>query len=272
MSAGTASPPPGASAGAELDAVGEAPTPPGDDDPGDRPGTPPPPADAAEALAALRAAADPARAPGMAAYHKTARPVLGVSMEALDPLVAGWRAGLPAAADRAALAQGLWATEVFEARLAAGRLLVQARMKDDAPVWALIGSWVPQFDGWAVADQVAAAGARRLVQHPERLDEVEGWLDSPHIWTRRAALVFTLPWTKDRHPSPADLARRERILGWAARLAESREWFHQKAVAWWLRDLSRRDPERVRAWLADHGDALAPWAAREAARRLPPAP
>lgn len=227
------------------------------------------PADAAAALAELRAAADPDRAAGMAAYHMTDREVLGLGMEPLDGIVAGWRAALPAAADRAGLAAGLWETGVFEARLAAGRLLVQARMREDAPVWALIRDWVPQLDGWAIADQLAAAGSRRLVQHPERLDEVEGWVASDHLWTRRAALVFTLPWTKDRHPSAEDLARRERILDWAAEIAGSREWFLQKAVAWWLRDLSKRDPERVRRFLAEQEGRLAPWAAREAARHLP---
>nr|MCU0912197.1 DNA alkylation repair protein [Paracoccaceae bacterium] len=55
-----------------------------------------------------------------------------------------------------------------------------------------------------------------------------------------------------------------------ARLAPERDWFLQKAVAWWLRDLSRHDPDRTRAWLAAHGTTLKPFARREAARHLPP--
>ena len=52
---------------------------------------------------------------------------------------------------------------------------------------------------------------------------MEDWTLSAHLWTRRAALVFTLPWTKENRDP-------ERMLGWAARLAEDREWFIQKAV------------------------------------------
>ena len=42
-------------------------------------------------------------------------------------------------------------------------------------------------------------------------------------------------------------AQRERILGWAAAYVSDPDWFIQKAVAWWLRDLSKRDPNRTRA-------------------------
>lgn len=67
-------------------------------------------------------------------------------------------------------------------------------------------------------------------------------------------------------PSPRDLARRERVLGWLERLADDREWFIQKAIGWWLRDLSKHDPQRVRDWLGAHGARLKPFARREAGR------
>ncbi len=108
-----------------------------------------------------------------------------------------------------------------------------------------------------------------MVADPRRLEEVERWTGSEHMWTRRASLVMTLPWTKLRFPKPADLDVRERVLGWCESLAADRDWFIQKAVAWWLRDLSRHDPVRVRAWLASQGDALKPFARKEAARHLP---
>ena len=84
---------------------------------------------------------------------------------------------------------------------------------------------------------------------------------SPRLWTRRAALVFTLPWAKgERDP--------ERVLGWAARLADDREWFIRKAIGWWLRELSKRDPERVRRFLTEQGGKLAGVARREATKYL----
>ena len=80
---------------------------------------------------------------------------------------------------------------------------------------------------------------------------------------------MTLPWTRQNHPKPAELAIRDRVLGWCARLATDRDWFIQKAVAWWLRDLSKHDAPRARDWLAAHGETLKPFARREAARHLP---
>ncbi|OYW48879.1 MAG: hypothetical protein B7Z31_14790 [Rhodobacterales bacterium 12-65-15] len=97
---------------------------------------------------------------------------------------------------------------------------------------------------------------------------VEGWVSAPHLWTRRAALVMTLPWTRQNFPRPAELAVRDRVLGWCATLAPDRDWFIQKAVAWWVRDLSRHDPARARQFLADHGETLKPFARKEAARHL----
>ena len=220
------------------------------------------------ALAALRAEADPAKAAEMAAYHKAPRSYLGVPVPAVDALAKGWRAEMPLD-ERLALADALWKTDIHEARVAAAKLLEQARIRpDDTAAWRLIASWVPDFDGWALADHAAVSGQKRLVWDPSRLDEVEGWTASPHMWTRRAALVMTLPWTRIVHPKAADLAIRERVLGWAAGYVPDRDWFIQKAVAWWLRDLSKRDPERVRAFLGEHGPAMKPFAAKEAARFL----
>ncbi|MGY6533786.1 MAG: DNA alkylation repair protein [Pararhodobacter sp.] len=224
---------------------------------------------AEDALAQLRALADPVRAAEMAAYHKVARPFLGVGVPQIEALARDWRAACTLD-QRVALAAGLWDSDIHEARVAAAKLLTQARIRpDDSAVWTLIAGWVEGFDSWALADHAAAAGSRRLVADPVRLDQVEGWTGHDNMWTRRAALVMTLPWARLPHPKPADLAVRARVLGWCADYADDGEWFIQKAVGWWLRDLSRHDPAQVRAWLAAHGDRLKPFARREAVRRLP---
>ncbi|MFV0473596.1 MAG: DNA alkylation repair protein [Pikeienuella sp.] len=222
---------------------------------------------AEDALAALKARADKAAAARMAAYHKADRTYLGLPNPEIAALVAEWRGALDLPG-RVALADALWRSDIFEARVAAAKLLVQARIRDDEPVWRLVLSWAADFDSWAIADHAADVGARRLAAAPERLEEIEPWTRDDNLWIRRAALTFTLPWAKSRHPDAADLARRERVLGWAAGYAADREWFIQKAVAWWLRTLSKHDPARVRAFLEDHGGAMKPFARREAAKYL----
>jgi 3-methyladenine DNA glycosylase AlkD len=221
-----------------------------------------------DALAALEALADPARAAEMAAYHKAPCRYLGIAAAEIYALADAWRAER-SVAGRVALAADLWDSDVHEARIAAARLLTQARIREDEPlVWAEFLRWVPTFDGWALADHACKAGERRLVHDPRRLDIVETWLPDPNLWTRRAALVATLPWTKLTHPSAAERAERTRILGWAAALVRDRDWFVQKAVGGWLRSLAKRDPERVRAFLAEHGPGMRAFARREAERGL----
>lgn len=224
----------------------------------------------ARLLDELRALGDAGKAAEMAAYHKTPRVFLGVSAVALDEMARDLRRDL-SLQDRCALAEEMWASDVHEACVFAAKLLTQARIRpDDAPVWRIIADWAQGFDSWAFADHASIAGAKRLQADPERLDEVEGWTTSENLWTRRAALVMTLPWTRLTHPKADDLAVREQVLGWAEIYVPDRNPFMQKAIGWWLRDLSRRDPARVLAFLDGPGAALTKGARTEALRIIQP--
>ncbi len=219
-------------------------------------------------LSALTALADPERASGMREYHKVDRVYLGLTNPQINDLTKQWREELDIE-DRVTIADGLWRTDIYEARVAAAKLLTQARMRpDDEAAWQLIATWYRDFDSWAIADHACAAGAKRLLANPDRIERVEGWTRSEHMWTRRAALVITLPWTKMNNPKPADLEIRERVLGWAADYASDPQWFIQKAIASWLRDLGKHDPDRVRSFIETHGDKMKPFARKEAVRLL----
>ena len=222
-----------------------------------------------DALAALKAHVEDGRAEGAAAYHKVPRTYLGVPNPALNDLTKAWRQQL-SVEERVALARALWETNIFEARLAAAKLLTQARIKPDQAVWDLIKSWLPDLDSWAIADHAMMAGQKRLIADPFRVAEVEDWTRSDSHWIRRAAMVVTLPWTKQNHPKPQDLEIREKVLGWAATYVNDPDWFIQKSVAWWLRDLSKHDPDRVIAFLREHGKVMKPFARKEASKYLPP--
>lgn len=218
-------------------------------------------------LKALEAEADPGRVAKMAGYHKADRLYLGVSSQAIEALVAGWRADRDLTG-RVALAARLWATDIHEARIAAAKLLTQARMPDDGEVWRLITLWAGDFDSLAISDSAMIAAQKRLLAEPARLDQLEPWTRDANPWKRRAALIGTLPWAKMNHPKPADLAIRERILAWAADLADDGEWPIQKAIADWLYHLSKRDSDRARAFLDEYGARMKPFARREAARHI----
>ncbi len=222
---------------------------------------------AQNALTQIRADANPERAAGAAAYHKVDRVYLGVANPVLNDLTKNWRQTFDVP-ERTALAAELWTTDIYEARLAAAKLLTQARIRPDEAVWALIAGWVSDFDSWAIADHACMAGQKRLIADPSRVEQVAQWTTSDHLWTRRAALVITLPWAKMNFPKPEDDKIREQVLGWAASYVPDRAWFIQKAVGWWLRDLSKHDPDRVRVFLAQYGDQMKPFAHKEAAKHL----
>ena len=211
-------------------------------------------------IAALRAVADAARAAQEKRYQKSSWEHWGVALPKMDAAIRATVADL-GQADALALAARLWREPVWDLKIVAGRLLARKAVAPDADVWSFVVGRMGDLDGWAVADNFAGVGGRCLVADPGRLESVESWVESPHLWTRRAALVFTLPWTKDgRDP--------ERMLGWAARLAPDRQWFIQKAIGWWLRELSKRDPKRVRRFLDEQGAPLMAVARREATKYL----
>lgn len=219
-------------------------------------------------LDALHAAADPFRASELRAYHKVDRVYLGLTNPQINDMTKTWREEMDVPA-RIAVADGLWRSDVFEARIAAAKLLTQARLREgEEAAWQLVATWYRDFDSWAIADHACAAGAKRLLADPSRIDRVEGWTRSEHMWTRRAALVITLPWAKMNTPKPADLEARERILGWAGTYSSDPQWFIQKAVGSWLRDLSKHDPERVRAFITEHGGNMKGFARKEAVRLM----
>ena len=220
------------------------------------------------ALAQLHAAANADYAVYAAAYHKTDRPYLGIKVPVVEAMADEWRSAC-SLDQRLTLAAALWDSNIHEARVAAAKLLTQARIKpDDGAAWDLIQTWVPQFDAWAIADHVCKAAEKRITANPARIEAVEGWTTSENMWQRRAALVATLPFTKQNFPKPFELDIRDRVLGWAATYADDRDWFIQKAIAWWLRDLSKHDAARAVAFLETHGLRLKPFARKEAAQYL----
>jgi len=215
----------------------------------------------------LQKLANPAQAVEMAAYHKVPRQYLGVSNPQINDLCKDARRLLPLP-ERIQQAQILWASNVHECRIAATKLFDQRKITPDDQVWSLLQSWLPDLDSWAIADHVAKSGSFRLVADPSRLDQVQKCTKSSSLWSRRIALVMTLPWARMKSPNPQDMANREKILGWAAGYADDPEWFIQKSIAWWLRELSANDPQRALIFIGDHGAAMKPFARKDALRNL----
>jgi len=211
-------------------------------------------------IAALRAHADPERAAKDRIYHKSSWLHWGVTAPQMEAAI---RETLDGAAPNMLMqiSRDLWPEPVWDLRIVAARILARKSVPPNERLWAFVTERMGDLDAWAVADTMADAASRCLIADPRRLDIVESWVESPHLWSRRASLVFTLPWTRSgRDP--------ERMLDWARRLRRDPEWFIQKAIGWWLRELGKRDPDRVRRFLAEHGAGLKGFAHREAEKYL----
>ena len=221
---------------------------------------------AEDALAAFGTNAE--KAAEMARHHKVDRPYLGVATPDIEIVTKGWRTALDLDA-RLALAADLWASDVHEGRIAAARLLTQARIRpDDGAAWDMIVAWVPDCDGPTITDQVAVAGQKRLVADPARFDVLEAWAISDHLWTKAAVLAMTLPWTKQNNLKPADLALRDRALGWAGGLAADPHKVIQTALVDWLASLAKHDPACAAGFVDRHAAAMKPYALKSARHRL----
>ena len=88
----------------------------------------------------LQSLADPAKAEEMRAYHKVDRAYLGIPVPQIAELTDRWRAEL-SLDHRLSLAAELWQTNIHEARIAAAKLLTQARIRPDQAAWELILSF-----------------------------------------------------------------------------------------------------------------------------------
>ncbi len=215
------------------------------------------------ALADLHTLASPKIAANMLKKHKIARTYLGVNNPQVDQAYKAWRMDTTTD-ERVAIASHLWKSNIHEARIAAAKLLTQARINPDGAVWETLIQFIPATDTLAISDQVCAALARRLEATPERLDTIEQWIINEDKWVRRAVLTATLPWAKYSNPKSNELANRERILSWIEAYATEHEPIIQKAVAMWLRTLSKHDKPRVEAFLEEHGGSLKAFALKEA--------
>ena len=97
-------------------------------------------------------------------------------------------------------------------------------------------------------------------------DELIGWTASDELWLRRAGLVAFVDLAPKGDVALPGLT--ERVLTGAERNSRDERRFAQTSVGWVLRELSKARPDDVRAFLADHGEAMSAEARRAASARL----
>lgn len=185
-----------------------------------------------EALDELRAAADPARKPGMARVGIAVDRALGVPVPSIRAIAR--RAGTDHG-----LARALWATGVHEARFLATLVADPGAMTE-----AEMDRWARDLDSWDVGD----AAADLFVRTPARDATIRRWArdEAPYV-KRTAFAMIARRAVSDRAASDAAFRRYLPTIRRAARDDRNEV---RKAVSWALRQVGKRNA-------ALHADAIA---------------
>lgn len=156
----------------------------------------------------------------------------------------------------------LYATDWFDLHSAAIGVLERMRAlvgRDDA-AWLI--ALVRQSACWAHVDWLAT----KIVPHA--LPDAPGtllrrWARDDDFWVRRTALLAQLDVLR---AGGGDFALFAEL---AVPMLGEKEFFIRKAIGWILRDTSKKRPELVRDFVAEHGSKMSGLTLREATRRLP---
>lgn len=211
-----------------------------------------------EAMAWLEGHATTHTRRGFARYGiVTADRVLGVSMADTQ------RLGKLLGRDHA-LAEALWRTGVFDARMLAAFVDEPARVTS-----AQMDRWCRQFDNWAICDTLCFHLFDRT---PHAWAKVEAWSRGPGEFVKRTA--FALLWSLALHDKTSGDASFLRALRFVEREAADQRPFVMKAVDMALRAVGRRGPAvhgeavRVARPLAASPDRAPRWVGRNALKTL----
>ncbi|BAK68206.1 hypothetical protein SLG_35310 [Sphingobium sp. SYK-6] len=217
--------------------------------------------------AALGAVAEPARAPAMQAYMKSAMPYLGVSAVPLQAACKRLFADLDYGTREEWQSDvlTLWRGATFREERYAAIALCGIRAArpfqrlDALPMYEemiVTGVW------WDYVDTIAAQRLFDILgAEPEGMARaMRAWAQDADLWKRRSAILCQLRAGKQ---TDTDL-----LYACIAPSLDSPEFFLRKAIGWALRQYARTDPAEVRRYVAANEKRLSALSRREALKRI----
>jgi 3-methyladenine DNA glycosylase AlkD len=216
---------------------------------------------------ALREHADPARAPQMQSYMKSAMPFLGVAATplraALKPLFA--EHVLPDAETWRDTVLKLWREAKFrEERYAAIELSGVKKYKawqdlDALPMYQemiVTGAW------WDHVDVIATHRIGNLLEKfPAKMKKTMlAWSKDDDIWLRRTSILC-----QHRFKEKTDLSL---LYACIEPSIEEKEFFLRKAIGWSLREHAKTDPAEVQRYVRENEHRLSGLSKREALKNV----
>jgi 3-methyladenine DNA glycosylase AlkD len=216
----------------------------------------------------LRAVGNPDRAVQEKAYLKSDLEFFGESVWEIHRVAKSCVTGAPAMAhdDLVALVSALWAGPVFERRMASVVLLeLHPRLLTPADL-PLIERLLRESLTWALVDAIATDVVGGIFKRaPAEVTPVlDRWSTDLDFWIRRASLLGELQGLRAGAELAPFLRRADAVL-------DEKEFFIRKAIGWVLREVGKRRPDEVIAWLAPRTHRASGVTMREAVRYLPAA-
>lgn len=222
---------------------------------------------AATVRARLTAIADPARAPGMQAYMKSAMPYLGVAATPMRQTCRELFKGLswPDSAAWQKDVLSIWRGATHrEERYAAVELSGMRAARDFQRMGALsmyeemivTGAW------WDYVDAIAGQRLWTILENegePMRRAML-AWSKDRDIWKRRSAILCQLHATQK---TDLDL-----LYACIEPSLDSTEFFLRKAIGWALRQYAWTDPGEIRRYVATYEGRLSGLSKREALKNI----
>lgn len=223
--------------------------------------------DAAEFTARIVALADPEAAAQLQRYFKTGPgeygagdEFLGVRMAQLSPLAREFIELPPEQLDE------LLTSPLHEIR--AGALSImdkQARRRRTTEerrrqLYELYLRRQDRINNWDLVDMSAPYVVGGYLHTRDRAPLYE-MARSPHLWTRRTAILATAYFVRLGEP--------EDTLAIARMLLRDKEDLIHKAVGWWLREVGNRAPATLLSFLDEHAAAMPRVMLRYAIEKLP---
>ncbi|MBO9602076.1 MAG: DNA alkylation repair protein [Novosphingobium sp.] len=214
--------------------------------------------------------AEPARAPAMQAYMKSAMPYLGVSSVPRRRLCKALFAGLewPSSAAWQAEVLAVWrGAEFREERYCAIELcaLRSARRFHSTAALPMYEEMIVAGAWWDYVDEIAGHRLSEILRaEPAAMKRAMlEWAQGADMWKRRSAILCQLD-----AKGATDL---DFLYACIAPSLSSKEFFLRKAIGWALRQYARTDPAEVARYVLEHAAQLSPLSRREATKHIAPA-
>jgi 3-methyladenine DNA glycosylase AlkD len=210
-----------------------------------------------EALAELKRLASPKVRDGMMRFGLPSDKAWGVPVGAIQSVAKKFGRSQE-------VAEFLWETDVYEARLLAAFVGEPEKL-----TVAVMNRWCRGFDNWGVVDRVCF---KLFDQSPLAWGRVEPWARKPGEFQRRAGFVLLacLAAHSD-NPNADDFLRHLPLIEWGA--SDDRN-FVKKGVSWALRMFARKNPTVRKAALvtaqklATSENPAARWVGKDALRGM----